>query len=263
MSMESLVSLTSLEIADNRQRVLLAGILMGISRGAVSTTHGISEYSVDLIPVDMACNTLITAAWANSFTKTRNIPVYNCTSGQINPLKWHDFTRAICKYARKNPTKYVMLCPEFKLRTNLVVNWLNEIFLHYLPAIVFDLALRLQGKKPFLFKLAKRFKVALDNGMYFANHEWNFESKNVRRIIRAARETQNDADEFNCDISALDWDAYVESYMMGIRTYILNDDVSSLPNARKKLQRIVWTKRIFQIVFMILFYFALFHGFWR
>lgn len=229
---------------------------MEIGRGTISSVRGMSDYTIDLIPVDMVCNTMITAAWANSFTRTSNIPVYNCTSGQINPFKWHELRSGIVKYARKNPTKYVMLYPSYSYRTNLVIHWLYEIFLHYLPVIIFDFMLRLEGKKPFLFKFAKRFKLAADTGTYFAMHEWNFETKNIRKIIQAARETQIDADEFNCDMSALDWDVYMEKYMMGIRTYILKDDISSMPKARKKLQQIIWMKRIFQLVFMILFYFA-------
>lgn len=236
---------------------------MEIGRGTISSVRGMPEYKIDLIPVDTVCNTIITAAWANSFTKTNNIPVYNCTSGQINPFTWRGLSSGIIKYARKNPTKYVMLYPSYSYRTNVFVHWLYEIFFHFLPVIIFDFMLRLQGKKAFLFKLAKRFKLAADTGTFFAMHEWNFETKNIRKIIQAARETQTDADEFNLDISSLDWDIYMEKYMMGIRTHILKDDVSSLPKARKKLQKILWTKRIFQISFTILFYFALFYGIWR
>lgn len=234
---------------------------MEIGRGTISSVRGVSNYTVDLIPVDIVCNTMITAAWANSFTRTNTIPVYNCTSGQINPFKWSELADGIMKYARKNPTKYMMMYPNYKYTTNLFVHWLYEIFLHYLPAIIFDFMLRMQGKKPFMYKIAKRFKLAADTGTYFAMHEWNFETKNLRRLMQAARETQLDAHEFNCDMSDMDWDAYMEKYMLGIRTFVLNDDISSLPGARKKLKQIVWTKRILQLVLLFAVHFVLFYGF--
>lgn len=243
-------------------REIISGILMEIGRGTISSVRGVPNYNVDLVPVDVVCNSIITAAWANSFSKTSNIPVYNCTSGQSNPFKWQDLADGIMKYARKNPTKYVMLYPSYTYRTNLFIHWLYEVFLHYLPAIIFDFMLRLQGSKPFMYKIAKRFKLAADTGTYFAMHEWNFEAKNLRRIIRAARETQLDAQEFHCDMSNMDWDEYMEKYMMGIRTFVLKDDISSMPQARKKLQRIFWTKRILQSLFYI-FIFVLFYGFWK
>lgn len=242
---------------------LLLGIIMEVGRGTISSVRGMEDYTIDLIPVDVVCNTIITAAWANSFADRTTIPVYNCTSGQINPFKWSELAEGIMKYARKNPTKYVMLYPSYTYRTNLFVHWLYEIFLHYFPAIIFDLILKMQGKKPFLYKFAKRFKLAADTGTYFAMHEWNFEAKNLRRLTRAARETQLDAHEFNCDMSDIDWDAYMEKYMMGIRTYVLKDDISSLPSARKKLKRIIWTRRILQIVLLFAFHYVLFCGFWN
>lgn len=236
---------------------------MEVGRGTITSIVAVADYTVDLIPVDTACNTIITAAWANSFTRSNTIPVYNCTSGQIAPFKWSGLAAGIMKYARKNPSKYVMLYPQYSYTTNLYVHWAKEIIYHFLPAIIFDCMLRLQGKKTFMLKFAKRFKLAIDTGTFFAMHEFNFESKNLQRISRAAHETQLDANEFNCDLSKMDWDAYMEKFMMGIRTFVLKDDISSLPNARKKLQRILWTRRIFQVVLFVLFHYVLFNVLWK
>lgn len=236
---------------------------MEIGRGTISSVKGVEDFVVDLIPVDIVCNTIIKAAWANSFTRTSAIPVYNCTSGQISPFKWSGLADGIMKYARKNPSKYIMMYPKFSYTTSNFVHWLIETFLHFLPAIAFDAMLKLQGKKAFTFKLAKRLKLAIDTGTYFALHEWNFESKNLRRLTRAAEETQLDAQEFNSNMQNMDWDAYMEKYMMGIRTFVLKDDISSLPKARKKLQQIIWTKRIFLLVLLALLHFAVFFGFWN
>lgn len=236
---------------------------MEVGRGTITSIRGVKNYNIDIIPVDIVCNTMITAAWANSFTRFNTTPVYNCTSGQINPFKWSELLDGIIKYSRKNPSKYVMLYPSCTYRTNLFVHWLYEIFLHYLPAIIFDFMLRMQGKKPFMYKIAKRFKLAADTGTYFSVHQWNFETKNIRRLIRAARETQLDAHEFNCDLSNMNWDSYMEKYMMGIRTFVLKDDISSLPQARKKLQRIVLTKQIIQFILLLVLLLVLFSFFWK
>lgn len=236
---------------------------MEISRGTMRSIRGHGHYVSDIVPVDIVCNTLITAAWANSFTRSNTVPVYNCTSGQINPVKWSELSDNILKSSRKNPTKYVMMYPNYSYTTNNFVHGFYEILLHFLPAIIFDLMLFVQRKKPFMFKLAKRFKLASDTGSYFVLNEWNFETKNYRRLMRAARETQLDAHEFNFDLSNLNWDWYIENYMMGIRTQILKDDGSSLPKARKKLQRIVWSGRAFKIFLLIAAYFVFIYGLWK
>lgn len=101
---------------------------------------------------------------SNEPSRSNSIRVYNCTSGELNPVIWQDYGQATLKYSRKNPTKYVMLYPNFSYRTNRVIHTFYEWFYHFLPAILFDVLLRLRGTKPFLFKIAKRYKAAADTG---------------------------------------------------------------------------------------------------
>lgn len=92
--------------------------------------------------------------------------MYNCTSGQINPIIWEDYGNITLKYARENPTKYVMLYPNFSYRTNRLVHRFYEIFFHFLPAILYDYYLKYQGLKPLFFNIAKRYKAAADTGFF-------------------------------------------------------------------------------------------------
>lgn len=219
---------------------------MEVGRGTISSIMGVGEYIVDIIPVDVVCNTMITAAWANCFMRPPNeVVVYNCISGQRNPILWKEMNDKIVKHARKNPSKYISMYPKFRYTTNRSIHFLYEIFLHFFPAFLTDLVLRMQGKKPIMLKISKRFKVAADTGEYFAMHEWNFGVNNINRMTRAAQETQMDANEFNCDISAINWDTFFERYIRGIRQFLLKDDMSSLPKARRKLQKIIWARRVF------------------
>lgn len=184
---------------------------------------------------------------------SKSIQVYNCTSGQINPMKWDQFRKHIEKHAVINPTKYVMLYPRFRYRTNLFIHRIIEFFLHFLPAYIFDIILRIQGKKPFMMKIARRFQKAGETGAFFASHEWIFENGNLRKLIGNVK-MMKDGNEFNCDMSNLDWDAYVGNYILGIRKYVLKDGLESLENARQKLKNLYWMKRILQLFLLFLVY---------
>ncbi|KAG5683857.1 hypothetical protein PVAND_013119 [Polypedilum vanderplanki] len=241
----------------------ITGILMEIGRGTITTIMGVEEGLVDLMPVDIVCNTLITAGWANSFIRTPNeITVYNCTSGHFNPMNYKELRKHILKYSLLNPSKYIAMYPNFVYRKSRLMHNIIEIFMHFLPALMFDVLLRMQGKKPIMFKIAKRVKIAQDTGDYFVLNDWNFNSKNLKRIIRAANQTQLDANEFCCDVTSLDWDDYIGRYMMGIRTYVLKDDISSLPKARQKLQKIYYMKLFLQFLLFATIYFV-FYGIWN
>lgn len=67
-------------------------------------------------------------------------------------------------------------------------------------------------------------------------HEWNFEVTNVKQLIKEI-DVASDGNEFNCDVSTLDWNEYLKNYMLGIRKYILKDDLESLEVARKTIKR--------------------------
>lgn len=58
-----------------------------------------------------------------------------------------------------------MLYPNFSYRTNRAIHTFYEMFYHFLPAMLFDVLLRLKGTKPFLLKIAKRYKAAADTGI--------------------------------------------------------------------------------------------------
>lgn len=128
--------------------------------------------------------------------------------------------------------------PNMKYRTNRFVHFLYEIFLHFLPAYLYDFVLRYKGMKPIMFKIAKRYKVAADTGEFFARHEYNFEVNNVNELLHEISNAK-DGNEFMCDVKQLDWDEYLKNYVCGIRKHILKDDDSSMERARRTLKRFV------------------------
>lgn len=129
--------------------------------------------------------------------------------------------------------------PNMKYRTNRFVHFFYEIFLHFLPAYLYDFVLRYKGMKPIMFKIAKRYKVAADTGEFFARHEYNFEVKNVKELLHEISNA-DDGEEFMCDVKQLDWDEYLKNYVCGIRKHILKDDDTTMERARRTLKRSVF-----------------------
>lgn len=126
----------------------ITGIMMEIGRGTIRSIICEEDYIVDLIPVDLVVNTLITAAWRTGTHHSNSVQVYNCTSGKLNPVHWHEFGRLTQNQAVDTPTKHAQWYPGFSFRTNRVIHKFCEIFFHFFPAYVVDLLLRAQGQKP-------------------------------------------------------------------------------------------------------------------
>ncbi|XP_055374503.1 uncharacterized protein LOC129607499 [Condylostylus longicornis] len=219
---------------DNIQGI--TGIMMEIGRGTISTILGDENLICDIIPIDIVVNSMIGAAWDVGKSNLNSVKIFNCTSGQIQPITWKRLGIYTTKWARMNPTKYLVLYPRFRYSRNIFIHHTMLILLHYIPAISIDLILRLQGYKPISFKIAKKLQAALLTGSFFSLREWIFDNENQRKLCETIS-AATDGEEFNCNIEKLNYDDYIRNYMMGIRKFILKDEDDSMSSARKKLAR--------------------------
>lgn len=90
-----------------------------------------------------------------------------------------------------------------------------------------------------MFKLSKKMNQALEAGSFFSTNEWTFGSSSYQSLIEAVSHAE-DCEEFPVDLTlgqGFDWDHYVGDYLKGVRQFILKDEMTSLPAARKKLNR--------------------------
>lgn len=90
------------------------------------------------------------------------------------------------------------------------------------------------GKQVRLYDRAHRAIGCLD---FFTTHQWRFISENPIRLLDYL--SDEDKETFYFDVRQIDWTAYIETYILGARRFILKDDPSTLPAARKNLNRYV------------------------
>lgn len=230
----------------------ITGIMTEISRGTIRSIVCNANLVVDVVPVDFVVDTLICASWQNAMQRSDTIKIYNCTSSE-NPITWREFGYLTRKYAILSPSKYVMWYPDFTFRTNKFIHAIMVVTLHFLPAFIVDLILRVQGCKPIMMKITKRFERATKSGEFFAMNEWKFYADNMAKLVKCVR-TSGDCNDFNIDIRSLDWDVYLHQYILGIRKYILKDNLDTLNNARNRLSRLYWMHKLTKIfsIFVLL-----------
>lgn len=92
-----------------------------------------------------------------------------------------------------------------------------------------------------MLRICRKFSKAAKIGEFFALHEWNFNTVAFSCLNDAVRRA-DDGENFEIDMrieNGFDWEAHVKAYVLGIRQYVLKDDLGSLPRARVKLNRLV------------------------
>ncbi|XP_070154148.1 putative fatty acyl-CoA reductase CG5065 isoform X6 [Polyergus mexicanus] len=231
----------------------ITGIMTEIGRGTIRSIVCNANLIVDVVPVDFVVDTLICASWYNAMQRTDTIRIYNCTSSALHPITWREFGHLTRKHAIESPSKYVMWYPDFTFRTNKFIHAIMVAMLHFLPAFIIDLILRVRGYKPIMMKITKRFERAAKTGEFFAINEWKFCADNMTKLVKFVKASGH-CNDFNVDIKSLDWDTYLHQYMLGIRKYILKDNPDTLNNARSRLLRLYWMHKLTKIfsIFVLL-----------
>lgn len=70
---------------------------------------------------------------------------------------------------------------------------------------------------------------------YFATHQWRFQDDNVRALLNTL--SPRDRENFVFDVKQIEWDKYIENYVLGFREFLFKQSPESLPSSRKRMMR--------------------------
>ncbi|KAH0620869.1 hypothetical protein JD844_021726 [Phrynosoma platyrhinos] len=88
---------------------------------------------------------------------------------------------------------------------------------------------------------------------YFTSNSWDWNTDNVNMLMnQLGPEDKKASNAFNFDVRQLHWAEYMESYCMGTKKYVLNEEMSGLPAARKHLNKLRNIRYGFNTVLVIL-----------
>lgn len=229
------------------------GMIVGVGSGVVHTTLNDNEAVLDVVPIDMVVNSLLATAWYTGSSNHQSTQVYNFVSSTQKPMKWGYFVKSLKKshhhwalidalwHASYTPTKHP-----------LVYLFLN-FFLHTLPGLVIDTALKIKGQPPMLGKIYNKLNRASRTLAYFSLREWAWSDRNVRTLW--SRLSPRDQELFFFHMGDMNWDHYTESLALGIRVYLIKDPIETLPAARVKHIRLRVAHKVLKFSCQLIFFF--------
>ncbi|KAE8295830.1 Fatty acyl-CoA reductase 1 [Larimichthys crocea] len=128
-----------------------SGIFIAAGKGILRTMRASNDAVADLVPVDVVINATLAAAWysgSQMLNRPRNILVYNCTTGGINPFHWGEVEYHVISTFKRNPLEQAFRRPNVNLTSNHLINQYWIAVSHKAPAFLYDLYLRLIGREP-------------------------------------------------------------------------------------------------------------------
>lgn len=70
---------------------------------------------------------------------------------------------------------------------------------------------------------------------YFTTNQWQFRDENVRNLLASL--STSDRKTFDFDVCHIQWEQYIERYVLGFRKYLFKQKVETLPATRKQMTR--------------------------
>lgn len=127
----------------------------GITSSIIELNYGLYRTEIfqrllkmDLIPVDLVINLIISVAWHTALTKTKTAKVYNCVSSAQNPLTWIEFMKTMAKMGINYPYENVFMYPNIAAISNVYLLTINRWIEQYIPAYLADIVARIKNEKP-------------------------------------------------------------------------------------------------------------------
>ncbi|KAI5945318.1 Fatty acyl-CoA reductase 1 [Manis javanica] len=227
-----------------------SGLFIAAGKGILRTMRASNNALADLVPVDVVVNTSLAAAWYSGVNRPRNIMVYNCTTGSTNPFHWGEVEYHVISTFKRNPLEQAFRRPNVNLTSNHLLYHYWIAVSHKAPAFLYDIYLRMTGRSPRMMKTITRLHKAMMFLEYFTSNSWVWNTDNVNMLMNQLN--PEDKKTFNIDVRQLHWAEYIENYCMGTKKYVLNEEMSGLPAARKHLNKLRNIRYGFNTILVIL-----------
>ncbi|XP_022082827.1 fatty acyl-CoA reductase 1-like isoform X2 [Acanthaster planci] len=226
-----------------------SGLFIATGMGLLRSMLADSEAVADISPVDYVVNTLIAASWHTGLHRPATTPIYNCVTSSTNPSKWQVIGN-ITHYFTKTPLEMVFRRPNAAFTSNPIMHTYWNMIGSMVPAFFMDLALQVRGQKPRMVKMCDRIYKSTKTLKYFTTHHWEWSNHNLEAM--QALMSEDDKKSFYIDVRPLDWEAYIETYCIGTKRYVLNEDLNSLHIARRNIRTLRNIRWMFNTVLLVL-----------
>ncbi|XP_010143957.1 PREDICTED: fatty acyl-CoA reductase 1 isoform X2 [Buceros rhinoceros silvestris] len=227
-----------------------SGFFIAAGKGILRTMRASNSAVADLVPVDVVVNTTLAAAWYSGINRPRKVMVYNCTTGGTNPFHWSEVEYHVNLNFKIRPLECAVRYPNIRFRFNpLLIRFWTAVS-HAIPAFFYDLLLGLTGRKPWMMKTITRLHKSMMLLEYFTSNSWIWNTENMTMLMNQLK--PEDKKAFNFDVRQLHWAEYMENYCMGTKKYVLNEEMSGIPAARKHLNKLRNIRYGFNTILVIL-----------
>ncbi|CAO1328087.1 unnamed protein product [Diamesa serratosioi] len=212
-----------------------SGLIAGISKGVIRSICLTEQCALKYVPVDMLVNATIASAVKKTTMKSSDIFYSTCTDSPESSMTFKFIRKHVLASSYKNPYNSMVWYPMVTIYENALMHKIFLMLLHFLPASIIDGLQLLTGKKMTMVNLQKKVSVLIDGFRHFTSTKFDFKTVNFQKMETELNE--KDKKTFFCDMLKIQRPSYLEQYSLGVRQYLLKENLDTLPESRSKLKR--------------------------
>ncbi|CAH2986503.1 unnamed protein product [Chilo suppressalis] len=228
------------------------GVALAVSRGVQRVMACDPTARADLLPVDIAADTLVAIAWETALDNLPDVRVYNCSMGE-NSTTFGELFQCTMQEIRENPCSNTMCYPSAVLVANPYLLKIAEFVLETVPLHIADFILKIFGKgdKRMDLKAVSQRLVNMREVLFpFTTREYWFTTHNVRNL--RARLSPSDAAIYNTDPASISWKQYYKDFTRGVKLHLNKDKEAGSPAARKQFDKLFYIHKAVSLFLLLL-----------
>ncbi|KAL7040997.1 hypothetical protein ACKWTF_000572 [Chironomus riparius] len=212
------------------------GIMIAGGKGVLRSMMCESEYTAEVIPVDMAISGIIGVAYIMGTMKERpsKIPVYNVTCSEKKRVTWGTVLNDGKRLTYEYPFDAGLWYPNGDATMNPIKHYLTLFFCQWIPAVLIDFLMLIFCQRRFMIRVQKKIYIGLGVLQFFTTRIWDFRSDNYKKIYHTLSPEERVI--FNTNTEEVDQDEYLKNIIIGGRQYCLKESLDNLPRARLHLK---------------------------
>uniref|UniRef100_A0A7M5UXY2 Fatty acyl-CoA reductase n=1 Tax=Clytia hemisphaerica TaxID=252671 RepID=A0A7M5UXY2_9CNID len=228
----------------------VSGMMVAVGRGIVRSLYA-PEIKHDIVPVDFVSNCIIVSTWYYGVSRLKTPMICNCTSGNVNPTSFVDMQKVVLPvFSHHYPLTSIFRRPNFAFAPNRFLNQYWQMVSHYIPAIILDGLTVLVGMKPRFMNIYRTIDSSISTLDFFIQNEWKWGHTEFSKILKAVPE--DDKEAFDFDMRKIDWSNYYADMTIGVKKFLVKDDMAELPKARNIHRRYKMVRWLSSTIFILL-----------
>lgn len=195
------------------------------------------------IPVDIVVNSILIAATDVTINNKINggpssprlYGIYNTTSNIITlDTAFRSANNSAKEYPSIRTLRPVSMVHFSPNHTSLFYK-IQVFFFEILFGLFMDILARVSGGKPIVHRIIIKSHKTVNLLSFFLCNDWKVSGSNVDTAHSKLCPVERDI--FNTKLDKVDWAHFFTQYWIGIRKWVLKEDLSNIKEARKRMQR--------------------------